>query len=65
MSQRIEVLITPDGCTSVQTLGFTGPSCQQVSRFLEEALGKQLSERRTPDFYQAQVNVQQEQQRLT
>ena len=65
MSQHIEVLITPDGQTSIQTLGFTGSSCQPASRFLEEALGRQLSEQRTPDFYQAQVNVQQEQQRLT
>ena len=54
MSQRIEIIVTPDGKTSLQTLGFTGASCQQASRFLEEALGQKTTDRRTAEFYQAQ-----------
>jgi hypothetical protein len=50
----IEILVTPQGKTSVQTLGFRGSSCQEASRFLEEALGRRTAERRTAEFYQEQ-----------
>jgi len=53
MTQRtIEIIVTPTGQTSLQTLGFTGASCQQASRFLEEALGQKTADRRTAEFYQ-------------
>ena len=52
MSERmIEIIVAPNGSTQVQTKGFTGSSCIQASRFLEEALGKKASERKTPEFY--------------
>lgn len=65
MSQRIEIIVTPDGKTNLQTLGFTGASCQQASRFLEETLGQKTTDRRTAEFYQAQSTSaeQREQQR--
>lgn len=53
--RRIEVLITPDGKTSIQTLGFTGSSCQEASRFLEEALGQRISQHRTAEFYESEA----------
>ena len=52
-TKTIEIIVTAEGKTSVQTLGFTGPSCRDASKFLEEALGERLSEQRTAEFYQA------------
>ena len=52
---KIEVIITPEGRTSIQTVGFTGSSCRDASRFVEEALGQRLSEQRTAEFYQTQA----------
>lgn len=62
MSKTIEIIITPTGQTNVQTQGFTGPACRQASKFLEEALGRQTTERLTPDFYQPAQTVAQNRQ---
>jgi len=53
--RTIEILITPDGKTSLKTRGFTGSACREASKFLEEALGQQLSEQPTAEFYQSEV----------
>ena len=61
--KTIEIIVTADGRTSVQTLGFSGPSCRDASRFIEEALGQRIAENRTAEFFQAQAVDQQQQQR--
>jgi len=53
MTRTIEIIVTPSGQTSVQTNGFSGPSCRDASKFLEEALGQQVGEHHTSEFYQA------------
>jgi hypothetical protein len=55
---QIEIIVTPTGKTSIQTLSFTGPSCREASKFLEEALGTRLSEQRTAEFHQTQATQQ-------
>ena len=51
-TKTIEIIVTPTGHTSLQTLGFTGAGCKQASRFLEETLGQKTTDRRTAEFYQ-------------
>ena len=63
MSQTIEILVTPEGRTSVQTLGFSGPSCREASKFIEQALGQRLAERVTAEFHQSQTIQQQQELR--
>ena len=60
---KIEIIVTPDGKTTVQTRGFVGSSCQAASRFLEEALGQRTAEKLTAEFYQAQPIEQTRQER--
>ncbi len=62
MTQLIEIVITPDGQTRVQTHGFSGESCRAASRFVEEALGTRLSETLTAEFHQQAVVQQPNQQ---
>ncbi len=62
MMKTIEIIITPDGKTTVQTLGFTGSSCRDASRFIEQALGQRLDERLTAEFHQVQAVEQSQQQ---
>ena len=50
----IEILVSPKGETTVQTKGFTGSSCQEASKLMEQALGAKASEQMTPEFYQHQ-----------
>ena len=53
--KTIEITIALDGRTRVETKGFTGESCRDASRFIEEALGRRVEERLTTDFHQTQV----------
>jgi hypothetical protein len=52
--KTIEIIVNPAGQTHLQTKGFPGTSCQEASRFLEEALGEKLAEIRTAEFFQLQ-----------
>ena len=53
MTRVIEVTVTTDGATKVETHGFTGSSCQDASRFLEQALGQKTNETLTSEFYES------------
>lgn len=59
MPQIIEVTVSPQGETVVQTKGFAGSDCLAASRWLEEALGLATAERRTAEFYAVQQSTQQ------
>ena len=43
--KRIIITVDPKGQTQVETRGFQGAGCREASRFVEQALGKPLSER--------------------
>lgn len=58
MAHLIEVTVSPQGETTVQTKGFAGAQCRQASQFIEQALGGTLQDRNTAEFY-ADVEVQQ------
>ena len=57
----IEIIISPQGETRVQTKGFAGAACQEASRFLEQALGQRTKEQLTAEFHQTATTVQQQQ----
>jgi hypothetical protein len=61
MSKTIEIVVSPNGQTQVQTKGFTGSECRQASQFIEQALGQRTSEQLTSEFHQ-QANQQQSNQ---
>ncbi len=49
--QRIEITVTSEGETSVETKGFAGPSCEAASQPYEDALGTKTAQRRTPEYH--------------
>lgn len=53
MSQTIEIIVSPQGETRIETRGFAGATCQKASQFIENALGQKVSEQRTADYYAA------------
>jgi hypothetical protein len=57
----IEIVVSPQGEARVQTKGFAGASCQEASRFLEQALGQRTKEQLTAEFHQSAATVQQQQ----
>ena len=52
MSRTIEVIISPDAVTRVEAKGFTGSSCLEATKFLEECLGETLSRQLKPEVHQ-------------
>ena len=62
--KTIELIVSPEGKTTVQTKGFAGSSCRDASEFLEKALGQQTGEQLTAEFHQRQSIEAKQQQRL-
>ena len=63
---RIEVRISPEGAITIDAHGYTGSTCEEATRFLEEALGTIGRRQRTRDWYrhhrqQTQTQSQQNQ----
>ncbi|WP_254508142.1 DUF2997 domain-containing protein [Anatilimnocola floriformis] len=58
MTKIIEVVVSPKGETKIETKGFVGGECRQASRYIEQALGAQVSERITTEFHQHQARDQ-------
>ena len=61
--KTIEITISPKGEAQVQTRGFTGSSCRDASRFIEQALGQCTGEKLTAEFHQGESVRQTNQQR--
>jgi len=61
--KKIEIIVSPEGKTTVETKGFAGPSCRDASRFIGQALGQRTGERLTPEFCQTESIQQTNQQR--
>ncbi len=59
MPRLIEVIVSPQGESTVQTKGYAGGDCMQASKFLEQALGSVTNEQKTAEFYQTETAQQQ------
>ncbi len=51
----IEITIASDGSTWVETQGFSGSTCREASRFVEQALGQVTAEALTSEYHQVEV----------
>ena len=62
--QIIEITVSSDGSTRVETKGFAGANCRQASAFIEQALGRRTGEQLKSEFYtqSTQHQTQQEHQ---
>jgi hypothetical protein len=55
-TKTIEITVDSEGGVSVKTKGFTGSTCKDASRFIEQALGHSSHETLLPEYFQ-QGNV--------
>ena len=63
MTQRIiEVVVSPQGETTVQTKGYAGADCLAASAFLERSLGVTANDVHTAEFYQPTTLTQEARQ---
>jgi len=54
MAKEITVDVDSDGSVSIDANGFSGADCEEATRFLEEALGKEQIRKRKPEYYRPQ-----------
>ena len=59
MPHIIEVVVSPNGETTVQTKGYAGSDCLQASKFLEQSLGVAAQDQKTGEYYQLAPQQQQ------
>ena len=57
--ERIDVWISPEGAITLDAVGYTGSTCEEATRFLEESLGTVGRKQRPRDYYRRQKNQQQ------
>ena len=62
MPRVIEVIVSSQGETTVQTKGYAGTDCLKASKFLEQALGVTIADRKTSEFHQVAASQQTVQQ---
>jgi hypothetical protein len=53
---RIDVWISREGAITLDAVGYTGKTCEEATRFLEESLGTVGRKQRTRDYYRRQSN---------
>ena len=54
--ERIDVWISPEGAITLDAVGYTGKTCEEATKFLEESLGTVGRKQRTRDYYRRQNN---------
>jgi hypothetical protein len=54
-SKTIEIIVSPQGQTKIETKGFAGAECREASKFLEQALGQAAGEQLTAEFHVSQT----------
>jgi hypothetical protein len=52
MPRITELIVTKDGQTTIQTKGYSGATCIDASKWLEQALGITTDDRKTAEFYE-------------
>ena len=53
MKTTIEITVSPQGDTRLETKGFAGATCRDASHFIENALGEMLSDQPTAEAHRA------------
>jgi hypothetical protein len=56
MKPAIEIIVTPTGELTINTIGFKGTDCEKATKYLEEALGKVGGKVKKPEYHQRQQN---------
>lgn len=61
--KTVEITVSPNGESRVETQGFIGSECREASQLIERALGGVTSERLTAEFFADSTAEEREHQR--
>ena len=55
MPKRVEVILGKDGSVKVEAQGFTGKSCEEATKFLDELFGEATEKKHKDEYYQEEI----------
>lgn len=53
--KTVKITISSDGATSIEAIGFKGPSCAKATAAIEAALGRVTAQRKKVEFHEQEV----------
>ena len=57
MSKKIQVIIDEDGTVEIEAIGYKGPSCEEATKALEDALGIVTNRAIKPEYKSARAGT--------
>ncbi len=60
MKPTIEIIVSPTGDLSINTIGFKGADCEKATRALEEALGVVSQRVKKPEYHARTISKTQQ-----
>jgi hypothetical protein len=57
MASTVKIRIKPGGKVEISVQGIKGPTCTDITKLLQKALGETTSEKKTNDFFEEQVTT--------
>jgi hypothetical protein len=58
--KTVVVEVAPTGEITIDAVGFSGASCEQATKFLEEALGTVAAKAKKPEYHQRRSSQNQQ-----
>jgi|AntRauMFilla1563_2_1112583.scaffolds.fasta_scaffold00542_5 hypothetical protein len=55
--EHVTIDFSPDGSVKVEAHNYTGNSCEEATRYIEEALGVEGTSKKKAEFYKASRKV--------
>ncbi|WP_447859641.1 DUF2997 domain-containing protein [Nitrospira calida] len=52
----IEIAISPEGEVEVKVAGCAGPACADLTKAIEQALGRVTADRKTPEYFRQETS---------
>lgn len=53
--KKIEIIISADGSTVIEAIGFQGNSCEDATKPIETALGTVANRKKKPEYHQTVI----------
>ncbi len=54
---ELEIIIDENGEVLVDVKGMKGKKCEEISNYIEEALGEIKSKKKKPEYYEEEVKI--------
>ena len=58
--RKIKIVIKEDGTVEADAIGFQGKACEEAMKFISDALGEEISEKKKAEYHRRDKRGQQQ-----